>query len=78
MSVQIAQDKQELSLQLNEITHIKDYTDTIFDSIQEKILVINSAFIIEKANQSFLNYCGKAENMVVGCNIDRGFSCAFR
>ena len=70
MSVQIAQDKQELSLQLNEITHIKDYTDTIFDSIQEKILVINSAFIIEKANQSFLNYCGKAENMVVGCNID--------
>jgi len=71
MSVQIAQDKQELSLQLNEITHIKDYTDTIFDSIQEKILVINSAFIIEKANQSFLNYCGKAENMVVGAILMR-------
>jgi len=70
MSSNIAQDKQKLSLQLNEITHIKDYTDTIFDSIQEKILVINSVFTIEKANQSFLNYCGKAETMVVGCNID--------
>lgn len=70
MSAQIAEDSRALSAHIQEITRIKEYNDKIFNSIQEKILVINAQFAVEKANRAFLEYCGQAEDAVLGRNID--------
>jgi PAS domain S-box-containing protein len=70
MSAQIEEDKRALSSHIQEITRIKEYNDKIFNSIQEKILVINAVFSVEKANRAFLEYCGQTERMVLGRNID--------
>lgn len=70
MSAQIAEDSRALSAHIREITRIKEYNDKIFNSIQEKILVINAQFAVEKANRAFLEYCGQAEDAVLGRNID--------
>jgi PAS domain S-box-containing protein len=70
MSAQIETDKRTLSAHIQEITRIKEYNDKIFNSIQEKILVINAVFAVEKANRAFLEYCGQSEKMVLGRNID--------
>lgn len=70
MAVQIAKDSMALSAHIREITRIKEYNDKIFNSIQEKILVINAQFEVEKANRAFLEYCGQAEDAVLGRNID--------
>jgi len=70
MSAQIAEDSRALSAHIQEITRIKEYNDKIFNSIQEKILVINAQFAVEKANRAFLEYCGQGEDAVLGRNID--------
>jgi len=70
MAAQIAEDSRALSAHIREITRIKEYNDKIFNSIQEKILVINAQFSVEKANRAFLEYCGQAEDAVLGRNID--------
>lgn len=70
MAAQIAEDSRALSAHIQEITRIKEYNDKIFNSIQEKILVINAQFVVEKANRAFLDYCGQAEDAVLGRNID--------
>jgi PAS domain S-box-containing protein len=70
MAAQIAEDSRALSTHIREITRIKEYNDKIFNSIQEKILVINAQFSVEKANRAFLEYCGQAEDAVLGRNID--------
>ncbi|MCX7025925.1 MAG: HAMP domain-containing protein [Spirochaetes bacterium] len=70
MTAQIALDGQALSEQIREITRIKDYNDKIFNSIQERILVINSVFIVEKVNRAFLDDVAMHEASVIGENID--------
>lgn len=70
MTAQIALDDKALSEHIHEITRIKEYNDKIFNSIQEKILVVNSAFIVERANQAFLDFVGMDETGVLGRNID--------
>lgn len=70
MSARIEEDKRALSSHIQEITRIKEYNDKIFNSIQEKILVINAVFAVEQANRAFLEYCGQTEKMVLGRNID--------
>ena len=70
MSAQLDVDKASLSEHLREIVRIKDYDDKIFDSIQERILVIDSVFKVEKANKAFLDYLGVGVEAVVGKNID--------
>ncbi len=70
MAAQIAEDSRALSAHIQEITRIKEYNDKIFNSIQEKILVINAQFVVEKANRAFLEYCGQGEDAVLGRNID--------
>jgi len=70
MSAQLDADKDSLSRHLGEITRIKEYDDKIFDSIQERILVIDAIFTVEKANKAFLDYVGLDEDAVLGKNID--------
>lgn len=70
MSAQLDADKDSLSRHLGEITRIKEYDDKIFDSIQERILVIDAIFTVEKANKAFLDYVGLDEGAVLGKNID--------
>lgn len=70
MTVQIALDGEALSEHIREITRIKEYNDKIFNSIQERILVINSIFIVEKVNRAFLDYVNMDETSVIGKNID--------
>jgi PAS domain S-box-containing protein len=70
MAFRIDKDSEELAVHIRNITAIQEYNDKIFNSIQEKILVINSRFVVERANKAFLDYAGRSEESVVGSNID--------
>ena len=70
MAARIADDSEELAVHIRDITAIQQYNDKIFNSIQEKILVVNSSFVVERANKAFVDYTGREESSIVGENID--------
>jgi len=56
MALKLCQDKTQMENYIHEITMLKDYNEKIIHSIRAGIAIINTDFIIEKANRSFLDY----------------------
>ncbi len=69
MARKIRQDKEKMEQYIREITHLKDYNETIIQSIRAGILIVNHNLVIEKTNNPFLVYFNLDEQAILQKNI---------